>query len=73
MINLDKIEVDIDFPKCNFNNKIFLKNIRLKDVIICCGCKRNIQLDDHMHTFRKAKKDIERQFKELQKMLNFKI
>lgn len=73
MINIDLIEVDIDCPKCKFNNQIYLKNIRLKDVIICRGCKRNIQLNDHMNTFRKAKKEIEKQFNEIQKMLNFKI
>ncbi len=73
MINLDSIEIDIDCPKCNFKNQIFLKSIRLKDVIICHGCKRNIQLEDHMNTFRKTKKELERQFNEIQKMLNFKI
>ena len=73
MIDLDLIEVNIDCPLCNFKNEIFLKNIRLKDVIICRGCKKNIQLNDHMNTFRKAKRDIERQITELQNILTFKI
>jgi hypothetical protein len=34
-IHLDKFEVEIDCPGCGFTNPIWLKQARLRDVIIC--------------------------------------
>ena len=59
-INLDKIEVNVDCPRCNFANPIWLRQARLRDVVICRGCKANIQLDDGMNTVRKAYRSIRR-------------
>jgi hypothetical protein len=53
-INLDKIEVEVDCPRCGFANPIWLKQARVRDVVICRGCKANIQLDDSMNTVSKA-------------------
>lgn len=53
-MNLDKLETDVDCPHCNFANPIWLKQARLRDVVICRGCKANIQLDDSMNSVRKA-------------------
>ena len=67
MINLDKHTIEFECPKCGFYNPIFLKQARLRDVIICRGCKVNIQLDDQMNECRKAIRGVH---KALQKMLD---
>lgn len=66
-IDLDAVEVEVDCPVCNFANPIWLKQARLRDVIICRGCKSNIQLDDSMNSVRKAMKDLRRQMREFER------
>jgi hypothetical protein len=68
-INIDKFEVDVDCPRCNFANPIWLRQARLRDVVICRGCKANIQLDDGMNTLRKAYRSIRRSMQELRDTL----
>ena len=65
MIDIGDHEIDIQCPRCDFHNSIFIKQARLRDVVICRGCKNNIQLDDHMNQVRKAERDIKRQFEQL--------
>ncbi len=57
-INLDKFEVEVDCPRCQFANPIWLKQARFRDVIICRGCKANIQLEDSMNTVRKGVRSV---------------
>jgi hypothetical protein len=57
-INLDKFEVELHCPRCNFSNRIWLKQAWVRDVLICRGCKGNIQLDDGMNSVRKAYRTI---------------
>ena len=64
-INPDEFEVEVDCPKCGFFNPIWLKQARLRDVVICRGCKSNIQLDDSMNTVRKSYQDIRRAMRRL--------
>ncbi len=64
-INMDKFEVEVDCPRCSFGNPIWLKQARLRDVVICRGCKANIQLDDSMNTVRKAYRSIRRAMQDL--------
>jgi hypothetical protein len=49
---IDFAEVEIPCPRCQFANSIWLRQARLRDVVICRGCKSNIQLDDHMNEVR---------------------
>lgn len=70
MIDLDSLEFDIQCPQCSFFNRIFYRDARLRDVIICRGCKSNIQLDDHMNECRKARKSVAAAFAELQSSLS---
>lgn len=67
MINLDKQTIEFPCPRCGFFNEIFFKQARLRDVIICRGCKSNIQLDDQMNECRKAERSIRKSIQELQK------
>jgi hypothetical protein len=57
---IDFAKVDIPCPRCAFFNPIFIRQARLRDVIICRGCKSNIQLDDHMNEVRVAERQIRR-------------
>lgn len=51
---------------CNFATKIFYRDARLRDVLICRGCKANIQLDDHMNECRKARRQFHTAMQELE-------
>ena len=64
-INLDKFEIEVDCPRCNFANPIWLRQARLRDVLICRGCKANVQLDDSMNSVRKAYRSIRRAMDDL--------
>lgn len=69
MINLDIHEIEFQCPSCDFYNKIQLKQIRLRDVVICRGCKSNIRLDDQMNETKKAIRSIRRAMNELEETL----
>lgn len=80
MLDLDRAEFEIECPRCNFATKIFYRDARLRDVLICRGCKANLQLDDHMNECRKVRKQIntairelEEEFSKLNKTLTFKL
>ncbi|MCH7500527.1 MAG: hypothetical protein IH886_11050 [Nitrospinae bacterium] len=80
MINLDNQTIEINCPRCDFYNPLFLKQARNRDILICRGCKINIQLDDYLNECRKAEKEfrrsikeLEKSFKELNKNLKFKF
>ena len=68
-INLDKFEVEVDCSRCHFANPIWLKQARLRDVIICRGCKANIQLDDSMNTVRKGVRSVHRALDQLHEQI----
>ena len=66
MINLDNHEIEFQCPGCNFYNSIQLKQARLRDVVICRGCKSNIRLDDQMNETKKAVCSIRRAMNKLE-------
>ena len=68
-MDLDNFEVDVDCPGCGFSNPIWIKQARIRDVIICRGCKSNIQLDDSMNTVRKGVRSMHRAFRQLNEQL----
>ena len=59
-MDIVKFEVEVDCPGCGFSNPIWLRQAELRDVIICRGCKANIQLDDSMNTVRKGVRSVHR-------------
>ena len=69
MINIDNETIEFPCPCCGFYNAIFFKQARLRDVIICRGCKSNIQLDDQMNECRKAERTIRKSIQELEETL----
>lgn len=66
MIDLDRLEFEVECPKCSFATKIFYRDARLRDVFICRGCKANIQLDDHMNECRKVRRQFQAAMRELE-------
>src|SRR5262249_4337868 len=64
-INLDRFTVAVECPRCGFENSIRLKQARLRDVVICRGCKVNVQLDDGMNSVRKVRWKIQRSMRDL--------
>jgi transposase-like protein len=69
MFDLGKQSVTVECPKCRFANRITLKQARIHDVVICRGCKGNIQLEDHMETVKKTIRDLGRAVRDLQDQL----
>lgn len=69
MFDLDRIEFEVECPRCQFATKIFLREARLRDVLICRGCKANIQLNDNMNECRKARREVAAAMSELQAAL----
>jgi hypothetical protein len=70
MIDLDRQPLDIPCPVCRFSNRIFYREARLRDVIVCRGCKQNIQLDDHMNQCRKARQELQTALDSLEKTMS---
>jgi peptide subunit release factor 1 (eRF1) len=70
MFDLDGIRFDIHCPKCDFLNPVTFKQVRIKDMIICRGCKANIQLEDQMSTVRKSVRDIRQAMREIDEQLS---
>ena len=64
-MDIDSAELEIECPKCDFYNPIWVKQARLKDMIICRGCKVNIQLNDSMNEVRKARRSVLKAVKDL--------
>jgi len=67
MIDLSRHRVDLTCPSCKFINPVALKQVRIRDVIICRGCKSNIQLQDHLNSVRKSLKSFRREMDALMK------
>lgn len=70
MLNLDHQEIEIQCTECGFYNPVFLKQIHIKDTIICHGCKSNIDLNDYKNEYRKVKKELDKSLNNLKKSFN---
>lgn len=74
-MNIDGEQIEISCPKCRFLNYPTIKQIRLRDALICRGCKSKINFDDHMNSVRKVQRQLLRAFADLERSLSkaFKI
>jgi transcription initiation factor IIE alpha subunit len=68
-LNLDREHIYIHCPRCNFWARPFLRQIRHRETIVCGGCKANIRLDDHLGSFRKAQRQVNKALEELEEQL----
>ena len=69
MFKLDDHRIDIRCPSCDFSNTVRLKQVRVRDVVICRGCKANIRLQDHLSTTKRAIRAFRRAMMELEEQL----
>lgn len=69
LLDLDQVSLECDCPRCGFSNPFLFKQARVRDVIICRGCKANLPLDDDMNTCRKARRDVEHSMREFERSL----
>lgn len=67
--SIDPIEIEVVCPVCNFVVPVTLRQARVRDLVICRGCKGNIQLEDHMNQVKKAERDIRRAMGDLSETL----
>jgi len=65
-LDIDRAEIDISCTRCHFKNAVTIRQVRLNDVVICRGCKTNLQLVDHMQSAAKARRRALRAFQELE-------
>ncbi len=66
---IDNAPVSVACPVCEFHNTFTIKQARLREMIICRGCKANIQIDDDMNECRKVTRQIERAMAEFEDSL----
>lgn len=66
---LDHKNVEIKCPECELYNQVSFKQIRLEESIICGGCKINIVLKDNEGSVKKANKEIQESFNDLEKTI----
>ena len=64
-IDLDKTRIRIECPKCQFPSRPFFRQVKDRDVLVCGGCKSNIQLVDHLGSYRKSERRVRRALEEL--------
>lgn len=59
-INLDRHRIYIHCPRCNFWARVFLRQVKNRETIICGGCKANLHLEDYLGSYRKAERQVKR-------------
>jgi hypothetical protein len=64
VLSMDNVPIEAICPVCDFFNEVNLKQVRLRDVVICRGCKASIQLEDYMNECRKAERVVKETFME---------
>ena len=70
MLDLDRHQIEFPCPRCSFYNRATFQQVRQRDVVICRGCKANLQLDDQMNSFRKGRERIQAAVRELQRAIS---
>ncbi|OYD17364.1 hypothetical protein CH330_00320 [candidate division WOR-3 bacterium JGI_Cruoil_03_51_56] len=68
-LDLDRVSLHIDCPRCGFRNPFLYGQARLGDVIICRGCKSNIQLQDSRGSLANSRRAIMRAVERLKASL----
>lgn len=75
-VKLSRHTFELQCPRCSFYNTATIGQAKVRDVVICRGCKAIIRLDDHMNECRVAllrvKKTLQ-EFRESLDSLNFEI
>ena len=70
MVDFDAIEFPLTCPNCEFSNPVTIKQARLGDVLICRGCKANLQCVDVLGELANARSAIQKRFDELTELFH---
>lgn len=68
MIDISKQSVKLDCPECKRSMSVTIKQVA-DEVLIKCNCGQEIQLKDSNGTNKKAIRDINKSFKDLENTL----
>lgn len=68
MIDISKQTVKINCPECKRQHTVSLKQIA-DEIIVKCACGKSIKLTDKNGTNKKAIKDVNKAFKDLEDTL----
>lgn len=68
MIDISKQTVKVDCPECNRSISVTLKQVA-NETLIKCNCGQEIQLKDSNDTNKKAIRDVNKSFKDLERTL----
>lgn len=60
MFDITRQKIGFTCENCDFENYVTLAQARSNTVIICRGCKTNIQLIDQLSSVRKSIKSVNR-------------
>jgi hypothetical protein len=69
LIQTDRLSFELECPSCGFQNPATIKQARLRDAVICRGCKATIRLDDQMNECRKTVRHIGQRLRDLKKQM----
>ena len=72
-MDLARAAVMINCPRCSFQARITLGQIERRDAVICRGCKCVLRLEDHMNTFRLARRHFRAAISKLEYTLTISI
>ena len=67
MLDLDKHRFEFECPECGFYNGASIRQARVRDVVICRGCKADIWLDDGMNECGKIVTSLRRSIRRLER------
>lgn len=68
MIDISKQRVKVECPECNRSINVTLKQVA-NEALIKCNCGHEIQLKDNNGSSKKAIKDVNKSFKDLERTL----
>lgn len=68
-VKVDSWEVNIPCPKCKAQNKVSLSQIKREETIKCRSCGVSIKLQDKDGSAKKATRDAQRAFDDLERAL----
>ena len=66
MLDLNSMWVDLDCPKCNYQDVIQLIDVKSEKLIFCSNCKISIQLKDSEASVHCTTDSINKAFKNLE-------
>lgn len=64
-LSLGKQRIVIECPNCGFPTRVLLRQVVHREVLVCGGCKNNIQLVDQLASIRRAERQLQKSVDQL--------